>query len=625
MSSPLLHFGIDFGVEGPRVVANLDGVLLPLDHRLFAPLRDPWLLPVYQADNGVPDFHTLKSLLGRTDNLNFGVQKLRKPHFVFRDVFALLKQCAAEGFNRELGQVIVCTSAFYPEQQRSFLVQCAGHAGVSAANLIDANIAGAIAGLQNWENGLYFLVNLGFERCELALIELQDGKISSKGYQQSLKASGRGLSSIMLNSILLSLNQEQGSALTKNLTPAGWLRLFELCEQSKINLALLKNHEVLLDRSLTGLEEHLLIKFGRNDLNAVLLAAFDELNANFSRLLQETGVSEDRLQKAVLSGGGANIPFLRNLFLKKFGAKLFLNGDETEVRGCARWARIVAEETATPVALAAPVLPAISEEESDRSLIRGTVEIASQEAVAQQLRRADQQAEGLTVTALLDLVRERAQKLLEVSDRQSCARYLQSLDEIIAEFKPKANVALGPAAADSTVGAKISKAQAQANYRARIKRPSDAVKIMMQAAANATTLQEQGILFERAVNISHDIELWARQYGDEPRLKAVVQVHTKSAKNLMQGANWDGADETVFILARNWLRCALGTIHENKLGDATEEVRPVLGELYLKRIQYLVANNNLEEALELRQHYVQIWGEQDALVAEMKKVLQKQD
>lgn len=623
MSVASLPLGIDIGYEGPRVVLNLEGKLLPLDSRLFSQLRDPWLVPVFPPRVEalrIPRFYSLKALLGRMEQLDFGTQKLRKARFVLRDVFALLGRIAAEGFERPLGRVVICTPAFFSERQRHFLLQCALAGGVRDAHLLDENMAGAIFHRDQLGPGLALLVNLGFENCEVALVELGDGGLEGKSYRQCWAASGLSLSNVILKSILFSLNQEQSGSLVEHLSPAGWLKLWELSEQSKISLTLMKDYQMILDQGLTGLDRHLSIQFNNQDLNAVLISSFDALMATITDLLAEASVPEGHLNKVVICGGGAGIPLIRRLFRDRFSQKVIIGAPRSEVFGCAQWARLAGdrEDSAAPVPV--PVPRANEEVEKGDSLIRGVVETVSGEKLK---NRLGGQAVTVATSSVVELVREKAVKLQAASKKEDLFHYLGDLNEIVREFSV-ASGARVTALPKTEPESGTSKEQFTAAYQTRIKGYFNQIRDILNQATKASSPQAMGVLFDRAVSISHNIELWARQYNDQKRLLGAVEVHVTSVRLLLEATAWDGLEETPFILSDKWLKCAMRTVQENRLDVKRTSLGEQLGSLYLTRIRHLATHKDLQKASLLKRDYGALFGERDPLTLRLERALHKQ-
>ncbi|GMU65233.1 MAG: hypothetical protein AMXMBFR36_15070 [Acidobacteriota bacterium] len=349
-----MHLGIDLGTSNSAVAGYFDGQL-----KLFKSSDGSDVLPsalhidrrghkfvgkrAYDQSVLSPENTALgfKRRMGSSSNLTFAAAGLTmSPEDCSAEILReLVRQAQVESGRSEVTAAVVTTPAAFNQMQCEATVDAAGRAGLEKVALLQEPIAAAMAAMRDVgrKSGQFLVYDLGGGTFDLALVSCVSGSISILGHEGINMLGGRDFDRAILNEIVRPWLRENFSFLPEGQPDRDLERVLRVAqlvaERAKIDLSsspearIFAGEDEVRARDRSGTDVYLDVPITRSQLDSLVRRDVERTIELSRKLLAETHVSSDELDRIVFIGGPTKMPLVRQMIPAQLGVPADLNVD----------------------------------------------------------------------------------------------------------------------------------------------------------------------------------------------------------------------------------------------------------------------------------------------------------
>ena len=373
--------GIDLGTTHSLVAAVRHGVpdCLPDDQgRVILPSVVRYLqgggrqigfeAQAHQAQDASQTIVSVKRFMGRSLADIAGVERLpydwidrpgmvwlnthqgpKSPVEVSAEILATLRQRAEDTFDSELFGAVITVPAYFDDAQRQATKDAAQLAGLNVLRLINEPTAAAVAyGLENGQEGLYAVYDLGGGTFDMSLLRLSRGVFEVVATGGDAALGGDDFDAALAQWAL----DQAGRAVA----PANDRREIQVAARAAKEALSLEDQVVLHARLSSG---DLSCTVHRSTFDQITQALVARTLSVVRRVLRDAKVAPPQVQGVVLVGGSTRMPAVRRAVQEAFGREPLtnVNPDEVVALGAAIQANALAGNAADGELLLLDVVP----------------------------------------------------------------------------------------------------------------------------------------------------------------------------------------------------------------------------------------------------------------------------
>jgi molecular chaperone HscA len=248
-------------------------------------------------------------------------ERVVTPVEVSAEILKALHQLAEDEL-RSVGPAVITVPAYFDDAQRQATKDAGKLAGLEVLRLLNEPTAAALAyGLEQKQNGLFAVYDLGGGTFDVTVLRLEDGvfQVKSTGGDSALGGDDmdRALAEVLLRA--MHVTQDESLAVRELVRLA-----LDAARQAK---------HALTERD--AVELTLPVKGGTTTTVQMTRAAFEELIAPIvartgvacRRALRDAGVRAEELDGVILVGGSTRVPYVRRYVAELFGKEPLANID----------------------------------------------------------------------------------------------------------------------------------------------------------------------------------------------------------------------------------------------------------------------------------------------------------
>jgi len=248
-------------------------------------------------------------------------ERVVTPVEVSAEILRALHQLAEDEL-RSVGPAVITVPAYFDDAQRQATKDAGRLAGLEVLRLLNEPTAAALAyGLEQKQNGLFAVYDLGGGTFDVTVLRLEDGvfQVKSTGGDSALGGDDmdRALAEVLLRAMAVTVDASVASRELVRLA-------LDAARQAK---------HALTERD--AVELTLPVKGGEETTVRVTRAAFEELVApivaktgvSCRRALRDAGVRAEELDGVILVGGSTRVPYVRRYVAELFGKEPLANID----------------------------------------------------------------------------------------------------------------------------------------------------------------------------------------------------------------------------------------------------------------------------------------------------------
>lgn len=263
------------------------------------------------------------------------------PIEVSAEILKALHQLAEDEL-RTVGPAVITVPAYFDDAQRQATKDAGKLAGLEVLRLLNEPTAAALAyGLEQKQNGLFAVYDLGGGTFDVTVLRLEDGvfQVKSTGGDSALGGDDmdRALAEVLLRAMQVSLDDSLASRELVRLA-------LDAARQAKH--ALTDREEVELTLPVKG-GETTTVRVTRADFEELVAPIVAKTGVSCRRALRDAGVKADELDGVILVGGSTRVPYVRRFVADLFGKEALANIDPDLVvaYGAAIQAELLAGDT----------------------------------------------------------------------------------------------------------------------------------------------------------------------------------------------------------------------------------------------------------------------------------------
>src|SRR6188768_3231045 len=245
-------------------------------------------------------------------SVRFDVGRKVTPVEVSAEILKSLKQSAVDQL-RGVGGVVITVPAYFDDAQRQATKDAGRLAGLEVLRLLNEPTAAALAyGLEQKENGLFAVYDLGGGTFDVTILTLEDGvfQVRSTGGDSALGGDDmdREIAERMLTAM--------GANSAQTRTPEVVSIALEAARRAKH--ALTDASEVSIELPQKG-GGNVLFSLTRADFDAWILPLLERTGKSCRRALRDAGLEASALSGVILVGGSTRVPRVRSYVQELFG------------------------------------------------------------------------------------------------------------------------------------------------------------------------------------------------------------------------------------------------------------------------------------------------------------------
>jgi molecular chaperone HscA len=273
----------------------------------------------------------------------------KSPVEVSAEILATLRQRAEDTFDSELFGAVITVPAYFDDAQRQATKDAAQLAGLNVLRLINEPTAAAVAyGLENGQEGLYAVYDLGGGTFDMSLLRLSRGVFEVVATGGDAALGGDDFDAALAQWAL----DQAGRAVA----PANDRREIQVAARAAKEALSLEDQVVLHARLSSG---DLSCTVHRSTFDQITQALVARTLSVVRRVLRDAKVAPPQVQGVVLVGGSTRMPAVRRAVQEAFGREPLtnVNPDEVVALGAAIQANALAGNAADGELLLLDVVP----------------------------------------------------------------------------------------------------------------------------------------------------------------------------------------------------------------------------------------------------------------------------
>ncbi|MFA5112189.1 MAG: molecular chaperone DnaK, partial [Desulfobaccales bacterium] len=253
-------------------------------------------------------------------------------------VLTKMRQIAEDYLGEKVVDAVITCPAYFNDSQRQATKDAGTISGLNVLRVINEPTAAALAyGLDNKENGLIAVFDLGGGTFDITILDITDGVFEVKATNGDTFLGGEDFDQRVVD--FLSGEFQRDSNFDLRTDRMALQRLKEAAEKSRHELSSSMETEVnvpFIWADKTG-PRHLQVPFTRAKLESLTEDLVDRCEAPCRKCFSDAGITPDKLREVVLVGGMTRMPLVQAKVRKIFGREPHrgINPDEVVAIGAA--------------------------------------------------------------------------------------------------------------------------------------------------------------------------------------------------------------------------------------------------------------------------------------------------
>ncbi len=309
------------------------------ENTLFAIKRligRPWSDPTVRKDADMVPYAIVKAKNG--DAWVRAAGKDHAPSQISAMVLQKMKETAERHLGEQVSKAVITVPAYFNDSQRQATKDAGQIAGLEVLRIINEPTAASLAyGLENKENGIIAVYDLGGGTFDISILEIGDGVFEVKATNGDTFLGGEDFDLRLVGYLADEFRKESGIDLRGD--KLALQRLKEAAEKAKIELSSTTQTEINLPYITADASgpKHLAMKLTRAKFEALVHDLIQRTVGPCRAALKDAGLAANEIDDVVLVGGMTRVPQVIETVKTFFGREPHrgVNPDEVVAIGAA--------------------------------------------------------------------------------------------------------------------------------------------------------------------------------------------------------------------------------------------------------------------------------------------------
>ena len=268
------------------------------------------------------------------------------PEEISSMILIKMKEIAESYIGESVTDAVVTVPAYFNDSQRQATKDAGMIAGLNVLRIINEPTAAAIAyGLDNSQSEKNVLIfDLGGGTFDVSLLNIDDGIFEVKATAGDTHLGGEDFDNILVKHFTDEFKRKHNHDISDN--KRACRRLRTACEKAKRTLSSSNSASIEIDSLYEGIDFFSSISKAR--FESLCMSLFQKCIDPVQRVLQDSGISKNKVDDIVLVGGSTRIPKIQELLSNFFNGKELskkINPDEAVAYGACVQAAILSKST----------------------------------------------------------------------------------------------------------------------------------------------------------------------------------------------------------------------------------------------------------------------------------------
>jgi molecular chaperone DnaK len=299
------------------------------------------------AQNPEYTVHSIKREMGREE---FEVEAPWDEAYTPEEISALILAKLVEDAEMELDEpvtnAVITVPAYFGNRQREATKYAGEIAGLEVDRLLNEPTAACFAyGLQEQEDGLIFVYDLGGGTFDASLVDTNDGVFEVRATNGHTQLGGEDWDARILDRLLEEIQADVDVDIEEDV--AAMERLWDAAQAAKHELAAAESTTVSVPFLLTDPEYNLEVDIAREEFQQLTGGLLEETFVICDELFEDVDVGVEDVDEVLLAGGSTRMPQVERNVERYFGMEPTkrINPDEAVAVGAAAQAALLDTET----------------------------------------------------------------------------------------------------------------------------------------------------------------------------------------------------------------------------------------------------------------------------------------
>ncbi|HXH09826.1 MAG TPA: molecular chaperone DnaK [Alphaproteobacteria bacterium] len=287
-----------------------------------------------------------KVVRGPNDTVRVVVRdKEYTPQQISAFILQKLKKAAENYLGESVSEAVITVPAYFNDSQRQATKEAGEIAGLNVRRIINEPTASALAyGLDKKKDEVVAVYDFGGGTFDISILEVGDNVVEVKATAGDTHLGGDDLDQRIIDWLVAEFKKDQGIDLSKD--KMAMQRLKEAAEKAKVELSSTLETEInlpFITADASG-PKHLSMKLTRGRFEQMVADLIDKTEGPCRQALQDSGLSPEQVDEAVLVGGSTRVPKVQELVKRLFRKEPHkgVNPDEVVALGAAVQAGVLA-------------------------------------------------------------------------------------------------------------------------------------------------------------------------------------------------------------------------------------------------------------------------------------------
>jgi molecular chaperone DnaK len=287
-----------------------------------------------------------KVVRGPNDTVRVVVRdKEYTPQQISAFILQKLKKAAENYLGEAVSEAVITVPAYFNDSQRQATKEAGEIAGLNVRRIINEPTASALAyGLDKKKDEVVAVYDFGGGTFDISILEVGDNVVEVKATAGDTHLGGDDLDQRIIDWLVAEFKKDQGIDLSKD--KMAMQRLKEAAEKAKVELSSTLETEInlpFITADASG-PKHLSMKLTRGRFEQMVADLIEKTEGPCQQALQDSGLSPEQVDEAVLVGGSTRVPKVQELVKRLFRKEPHkgVNPDEVVALGAAVQAGVLA-------------------------------------------------------------------------------------------------------------------------------------------------------------------------------------------------------------------------------------------------------------------------------------------
>jgi molecular chaperone DnaK len=287
-----------------------------------------------------------KVVRGPNDTVRVVVrEKEYTPQQISAFILQKLKKAAENYLGETVTEAVITVPAYFNDSQRQATKEAGEIAGLNVRRIINEPTASALAyGLDKKKDEVVAVYDFGGGTFDISILEVGDNVVEVKATAGDTHLGGDDLDQRIIDWLVAEFKKDQGIDLSKD--KMAMQRLKEAAEKAKVELSSTLETEInlpFITADASG-PKHLSMKLTRGRFEQMVADLIEKTEGPCRQALQDSGLSPEQVNEAVLVGGSTRVPKVQELVKRLFRKEPHkgVNPDEVVALGAAVQAGVLA-------------------------------------------------------------------------------------------------------------------------------------------------------------------------------------------------------------------------------------------------------------------------------------------